>query len=137
MRGQALIFVLMLLLTVGIFLGYLSSMWEVETQVRALERNGMIALYMAQAGIERAKITARYGLVPLPYSSPAQTLNTGRYSFSIQDLGGDQRLLQAIGQKLDVSGNVLAEKQLEIRVQGMGTLPTADDVQIPWSWRQM
>lgn len=135
-RGQALLFVFFLLLVVGILTGALAVMWQAEIRTRSLEKDGLIAFYLAQAGIERAKIEARNGVI-IPGGSPAQTLGAGRYYYYIQDIGGGQRLLRSIGQGLDASGNPSAERQIEVRVSGMGTPLPGDDAQVSWSWREI
>ncbi|OGX26659.1 MAG: hypothetical protein A3J51_00450 [Omnitrophica WOR_2 bacterium RIFCSPHIGHO2_02_FULL_45_21] len=136
LSGQALLFVFFLLLVVGILTGALAVMWQAEIRTRALEKDGLIAFYLAQAGIERAKIEARNGAI-IPGGSSAQTLGAGRYYYYIEDTGGNQRLLRSIGQWLDASGNPSAERQITVRVSGMGTPLPGDDAQVSWSWREI
>lgn len=133
-RGQALIFVFFLLVIVGILAGALANMWQAEIQTRTAERDGLIAFYLAQAGIERAKIEARNGVITAPNWSSAQTLGDGRYYFYIENIGANQRLLRSIGQRLDSSGNVIAERRIEVRVQGIGAPPES---QVSWSWQEI
>lgn len=133
-KGQALIFVFFLLLIVGILAGALANMWQVEIKVRSLEKDGLIAFYLAQAGIERAKIEARLGVITAPNWSSPQSLVGGRYYYYIEDVGGNQRILRSIGQRLDNSGNVIAERRIEVRVQGIGAPPES---QVSWSWQEI
>lgn len=133
-RGQALIFVFFLLLIVGILAGALANMWQAEIKTRGLERDGLIAFYLAQGGIERAKIEARNGVVTAPNWSSEQPLSGDRYYFYIEDIGADQRLLRSIGQRLNNSGNVIAERRIEVRVQGIGASPES---QVSWSWQEI
>lgn len=134
MRGQALLFVFFLLLIVSILVIALSNMWQAEIKTRSLEKDGLIAFYLAQAGVERAKIEARNGVITAPDWSSEQSLGGGRYYFYIENIGANQRLLRSIGQGLDNSGNTIAERRIEVRVQGIGAPPES---QIPWTWREI
>ena len=55
-NGQALIFVFLLLTIVGILVFALTTMWQSAVKVTALERDGLEAFYLAQAGLERGRI---------------------------------------------------------------------------------
>ncbi len=136
-KGQALIFIFFLLLITGILTGALAVMWQAEIQSRSQGKDGCIAFYLAQSGIERAKVEARNGAITAPGWSPAQNLTDGWYSYYIQDIGGGQRLLRSIGQRV-VSGQVVSERQIEVTIQGMDTpLDPSDDSQVSWSWREI
>ncbi|MGE5308829.1 MAG: hypothetical protein ACM3OC_07085 [Deltaproteobacteria bacterium] len=54
-RGQVLLYVLILLLLSAALGGALSAMWNVEIVKRSAQRDGVLAYYLAQAGIEKAK----------------------------------------------------------------------------------
>lgn len=135
-RAQTLIFVIFLLAIFGILSGALGVIWQAELQSRSSERDSSIAYYLAQLGIERAKVEARAN-PGLTGWSGWQVLGAGRYRFFIQDVGGNQRLLQSVGQRLDVSGNTIAERQIEVTIRGIGTPPTVDDAQVAWTWRHI
>lgn len=53
--GQALLFVFFLLLSIGVVTVALAGLWRSEIQMRTLEREGLLAFYLAGAGLERAK----------------------------------------------------------------------------------
>ena len=55
-RAQTLLLVLFLLVLAGVLVAGLAGMWQAEISMRSLERDGLIAFYLAQAGIERAKV---------------------------------------------------------------------------------
>ncbi len=133
-RGQALIFVFFLLLLGGILASALYLMVQADLQASSWEGGGLSAFYVAQAGIEQAKIEARNGVITAPNWSSAQTLGDGRYYFYIENIGANQRLLRSIGQRLDNSGNVIAERRIEVRVQGIGAPPES---QVSRSWREI
>lgn len=125
-KGQALFFVLFLLAIFGALSGTLAVMWETQTRVRALDRDGSFALYLAQAGIEQAKIWARNN----PGSSTASAwiiLGGGRYNFSVIGLTRD---LSSAGQVQDGSGNIIAERQLSAQANAGYTALAA------WSLRE-
>ncbi len=86
-RGQALLFVLFLLMIIGIFSGTLTVLWHSEINTRSLERDGLFSFYMAQAGVERAKIWARYFWNPGVW--PSSPYDSGWIPFS----GGWYRLM--------------------------------------------
>jgi hypothetical protein len=116
-KGQAFLFVFFLFLLAGILASGLSNIWESSTQTYGATRNGSLAFYLAQAGLERAKKWAQYTPAgPFPYSSPTYNLGAGRYNFSVATLGGNNRRLTATGEVLSSGGNVLATKQLRLDV---------------------
>ena len=153
-NAQALIAVILLLAVLGIFVGALGTMWEAELKTRTLERDGMQALYLAQAGMERGKtwvsnnITAN-GCFPTPcvsppslpgwYYLPTSVVNQ-RYRFVITDLGADLRLIESYGEVLDSNGNLLASRALQVQIQGIGTGgggdPKDNDAITSGSWRE-
>jgi hypothetical protein len=145
-KGQALVLVFFFLLIVGILTGSLGVMWQAEIQNRSLERDGLMALNLTQAGIEGAKIWARYNpdsfMWPLsPYDSGWLTLSGGRYRFFVANLGGLERRLTAYGQRLAgaVGSTVMAERQITVDITGIENpfSNPSNDQQISWSWREI
>lgn len=125
-KGQALFFALFLLAIFGGLSGTLAVMWETQNRVRALDRDGSLALYLAQAGIEQAKLWARNN----PGVSTASAwifLGGGRYSFSVI---GPTRNLSSVGQTQDGLGNTTAERQLSAQANAGYTALAA------WSYRE-
>jgi Tfp pilus assembly protein PilX len=125
-KGQALFFVLFLLAIFGALSGTLAVMWETQNRVRALDRDGSFALYLAQAGIEQAKIWARNN-PGSPTTSVWINLGGGRYNFSVSGLTRD---LSSAGQVQDGSGNTIAERQLSAQANAGYIALSA------WSWRE-
>ena len=119
---------------VGILAGGLAVMWQADIRISSLEKDSLTAFYLAQAGIERAKIEARNGVVTAPGWSSAQALGSGRYYYYIENMGSNQRILRSIGQSLDKTGNPAAERRLETKAQNISNPPES---QIAWSWQEI
>lgn len=126
-KGQAFLFVFFLFLLAGILASGLSNIWESSTQTYGATRNGILAFYLAQAGLERAKKWAQYNPAgPFPHNSADYNLGAGRYRFSVATLGGDNRRLTATGEVLSGSGAVLATKRLQLDVNRATPAALAD-----------
>jgi len=59
-KGQALLLVFFIFIVIGIVTGSLVVMWKAEVNSRVLERDSLAAFYLAQAGLEMAKMTLWY-----------------------------------------------------------------------------
>jgi Tfp pilus assembly protein PilX len=125
-RGQILMFVLFLLFLIGFIGTGLAVVWQTDSNLRTLERDGLTAFYAAQAGIEYGELYAIDN--PLYYSSTQwfpcnddtdnscwYTLDASgaRYKFNIYRSGTD-RYVWAKGQAYN--GKVLAEKHVELNI---------------------
>ena len=144
-RGQALLFVFFLLLMVGILAGALAVVCEAEIKTRSLERDGLIAFYLAQAGIEGAKIE----LINNPswdpnlgtfYNLPLLGIEWG-CAIDVISVGGQQRDIICRGGKrkstvIPWSGTeeLEIERRIKVRVQGIGAPPAS---QVPWTWQEI
>lgn len=132
-KAQALIFAIFLLIIVGILATALLHMWESEVQIPSLQKYSLQAFYLAQAGIERAKIdilnnvNLAGGTGPNSYNSGglydldpdypafvADPINNHlyddgyvfRYEYTITDLsGGTDREIVGIGEVLEFIDN--------------------------------
>lgn len=137
-NAQALIFVFLLLTIVGILVFALSMMWQSEIGVSSFERDSLTAFYLAQAGIERAKIRARHSPGSTPYDSGWINMSGGRYRFFIQNLGGVKRRIISRGQRLDAGSNVAAEKYITVEITNIENpfVNPSDDTEVDWSWRE-
>lgn len=132
-KGQVLLLALIMFSIVSILSAVLASMWQAEIEVRNQERNSLRAFYLAQAGIERAKIWIKQNpsYSPFPYESGwFSDLPGGRYSFKVSEPVGLPMTLGSVGEILDALGNSSAKRQIEIKIQGYGSNPT----QVPGSW---
>ena len=93
-KGQAFLFVFFLLLIVGILGGALAVMWQAEIKTRGADRDDLRAFYLAQAGVERAKIALLYNVNFKGDSSDFTDLDIAGdnynfyYSFSISAVSG-------------------------------------------------
>ncbi len=126
-KGQAMFFVLFILAVFGALSGTLAVMWESEIRTRTSDRNGLAACYLAQAGIEEAKIWARNN-PGLDITSGWTALGTGGYRYVVI---GATRDFSCVGQTLDGAGNVIAERQISAQVNAAYT------AQVSWSWREL
>ncbi|OQX54092.1 MAG: hypothetical protein B5M48_01670 [Candidatus Omnitrophica bacterium 4484_213] len=140
-RSQVIfIFVFFLLLLTVILGGALAVMWTAESKARRIQRESLRAFYLAQAGIERAKIWARHNPGgPFPHNSGWIALGQGQYRFIVEDLGGLNRRLESHGQTLDVSHTSIAERQIAVEITGIENpfVNPADDDEVPWSWQEI
>lgn len=142
-KGQAFLFTFMVLLFAGILAAGLSAVWQSEVRLPPAHRDSDIAFYLAQAGIEHAKIWARYNPNSAlwganPYDNSWRNFGSGRYRFLVQDLGAANRRLSAQGQALDSAGNALAERQIIVDINGIENPNSnlSNDCQAVWSWRE-
>jgi type II secretory pathway pseudopilin PulG len=136
-RGQVLLFIILVLGVIGILAGSLAVMWQSEVRSRSLARQRMIAFYLAEAGLERAKIEVLRnvdtktcpGGTGCPASAfpgyreldPDLTDNfTHYYYFEIlAGSNAQQRILVGRGEITDANGVVLSSKSVQVEVQGI------------------
>lgn len=148
MKGQALLLVFLLLLIVGIMIGALASMWQAEIKIRSSEREGLIAFYLAQAGVERAKIElvsangmslTGAGRCPDVGSAPPCPASTDPQGYPDLDIAGDnytsyyyfqvepypvpgypnRRVITGTGRVLDGIGDVVGYREVEVVVDNI------------------
>ncbi len=110
--GQALLFAIYMLSLSVILAGALAAMWGAQTRTRSLSRDGLIAFYLAQAGIERAKIEGSSGAnlwrSDLDISGDKYTF---QYSYEISG-----NTFTATGQVLDLNNVVLGERKIQVNI---------------------
>ncbi len=138
--GQVLIFIFFFLLIIGILAGSLAFMWQSQTRTLSSEKEGLIAFYLAQAGIERAKISARYNLAnPTDWFNFSGN-NTTQYNFTVINSGELNRTLEGRGRRRDISSNVIAEKRITVNITGIENPfvnNPANDTEVNRSWREL
>jgi len=132
-KSQALLLILILLVFIGLLLSIASFLLKTHSEIWFIQEKGTIAFYLACAGLERAKIEAKNGVLTAPLWSGPYFLEGGRYYFYIESIGANRRLLRAIGQTLDNSGRVIAEREVEVRVQNVFVKPQ----EMNFSWREI
>ena len=139
-KGQALLFVFFLLLIVGILAGALAVMWPAEIKTRGLERDGLIAFYLAQAGVERAKIELAYNETWTgggPYS-----FGGGTYTVSVQNVAcppgpyNTCREITSIGRIASVERRITCTVSLDKPPLDPPDTP-GDEEMVSWSWREI
>lgn len=146
-------FALFILAVFGALSAGLAVMWESEIRTRASDRDGLIAFYLAQAGMERAKREI-LNAVGFPGNAPGWYADLDvagdNYSFNFNCSaiipGGfpNRRTITARGEVLDAAGNMLAHREIEATLDGVidGIDPgTADDDGLAslaaWGWREI
>ncbi|TAN62306.1 hypothetical protein EPN16_01895 [bacterium] len=150
--GQAMLFALFILAVFGALSAGLAAMWESEMRTRASDRDSLIALYLTQAGIERAKMLVLSGYwAPGTYTIASQNgLDVAGdnyqflYDIGITNSGGTARTLIGTGRVLDLSGNELARREIQITVNGISDILPLDGLDDnmsgspqAWSWREI
>lgn len=137
-------FALFILAVFGALSAGLAVMWESEMRTRASGRDGLIAFYLAQAGIERAKIElannegwtgggpfalggGTYSVAAVNIACPPGPYNTCRQITSIGSITS--------------GGSTLAERQIVASASldrpPLDPLNTSgDEDPLAWSWRE-
>ncbi|MBU1044478.1 MAG: hypothetical protein KJ915_08810 [Candidatus Omnitrophica bacterium] len=148
-RGQALLFAFFLLMLLGMLTAALASLWQAEIKIRDEDKSATVAFYLAQAGVERAKIEVIYNVALSGTYGWYNDLEIAgdnyifRYNFSVA-ISGQERTLVGTGEVLDLSGNVLAHKEISVVVEGIAdtVIPfdgiddvPGDNQMIQWTWQ--
>lgn len=138
-KAQAIIFVLFILAVLGTVSGGLAVMWQSELQTRSSERDGLVAFYLAQAGVERAKIELANnegwaGVGPV-------TLGAGTYTVTAAGIlcpAGPYLTCRQI-----TSTGSIASAQRQISLSVCVDSPPAnpnipgDESMLAWTWREI
>lgn len=132
-KGQILIVTFFLLIIVAILTWGLLHMWESGVKHPLLREHSLRAFYLAQAGIERAKIEVLNN-VNLNGCQPGPTCdnhwfidlddvadsNTWNYRFEVTGAASaTQRIITGVGQVLDKNGNEVARRVIEVTVDNI------------------
>lgn len=139
-KGQAIIFVLFILAVFGALSGALTIMWQAELQTRSSERDGLVAFYLAQAGIERAKIElgtneSWAGVGPV-------TLGAGTYTVTVSGIACPPGPYTTCVQ-ITSTGNVSSADRRIVTSVSLDPPPLdppntpGDEVVLDWSWREI
>ena len=129
MKAQILLFVMFVMAIAGVFGVLLADMWEKEQIVRSTDRDTLIAFYLAQAGVERAKVEILYAVDLVGDSASYSDLDDSNdnynfyYSFNVA-ISGTQRTLIGRGdvyeRRLDSSdGTHLAHRRIYVEIDGI------------------
>lgn len=138
-KAQAIIFVLFILAVFGALTGALAIMWQGELQTRSSERDGLVAFYLAQAGVERAKIElanneAWAGVGPV-------TLGAGTYTVTAAGIacpGGPYNTcvqITSTGNVSSASRRIVVGVSLDPPPLDPPDTP-GDETMLPWTWQE-
>ena len=133
-------------------------MWESGAQISSSQELSSQALYLAQAGIERAKIEVLYAYWPtgIEYTTaindqadldiPGDNYQF-RYDMEITTpASGNTRIIRATGRILDLANNEIARREIEITIDdiedvippgGDGTDDDNSGTVVPWTWQEI
>lgn len=139
-KGQAIIFVLFLLAVFGALSGALAVMWQAELQTRSSERDGLVAFYLAQAGIERAKTELANneswaGVGPV-------SLGAGTYTVTAAGIACPPGPYNTCMQITSIGNVSSADRRIVVSVS-LDTPPLdppntlGDEAVLDWSWREI
>lgn len=135
-KGQILITVFLLLLIVSVLAGALSIMWISEVKTSKAQNDALVSFYLANAGIEEGKLLVQNDVTSEDLDgSDWITTAQGRYKFYIdneltttelKNMGVTYAIeyeaapkVAAIGQALDASGNIIAERRMQVHIDDL------------------
>ena len=158
-KGQTMILIVFLLALLTILTTGLHELWQANMTTYNAARYGIQAFYLAQAGIERAKLaalntTANFSeppcadntnqscgycnyimhdtITPVPMCAQTNALPVKYlYNFTVTNIGGTQRLLFGRGLVLDSANITLAARQINLTID-LVTNTTANVVADSW-----
>lgn len=126
--AQALAVTFFLVVIMGALAFVIADMWADRLMLDASDRNALVALYAAQAGLERGKITALSGETPgggaqyVPCNTEASSacwykdVPNAWYRFRVNGNSGDNRDIFATGRAIGPNNVTLAERKLTVTV---------------------
>lgn len=147
-KGQAFLTVFFLLLITSIFALALAQMWSSEAKIYGQARFGLTAFYAAQAGVEEAKIELAYDEAGSIYPRGPIAFGGGEYSVTVAVAACPPgpaitcRQINSVGRVRDVGGQLVAERQITVRVvlDNAGGVPPnqpGEEALRAWSWREI
>lgn len=124
-RGQVLLFVILFTAVAGVLASVLAVQWQSMSATDVLVRDTDSALYLAEAGLERAKAELLLD-VNLVMSSPTYTdIDPGpgngltyEYQFDISTSGTTKHVV-SYGTVRDAAGNLRAQRCLSADLSGL------------------
>jgi hypothetical protein len=130
-RAQVLLLVLFLLILSGMLVAGLGAMWRSEISMSSSGKDGLLAFYLAQSGIERAKAELRNNWDwPLGTSSFSASLGEGDYDLTISRPSADRRVIVSTGMVRE------AMREVSVSIDRSTTMPYTY-TQTGWSWREI
>jgi hypothetical protein len=150
-KTQVLVISLFLLFILGALSAGVAHTIQVESQIQQSWRMGMTAFYLAQAGVERAKIEL---LNNVNYATSTDFVDLDvagdNYNFYYDctiDAIGNTRKVTGIGEVTDLTlpranAKVLAHREIEVTLEGVSCmLPAVKDFddtinKVDFSWKE-
>jgi hypothetical protein len=143
-KGQTMILVVFLLALLTILTTGLHELWQMNMPTYKAARYGLQAFYLAQAGIERAKLAALGTVTTFtePLCGDTTTQSCGYcyyimqdngtgflpcsqthalpmkylYNFTVTNIGGNQRTVTGRGRVLDLANTTIAQRQISLTI---------------------
>ncbi|MFH0790309.1 MAG: hypothetical protein V2A64_01610 [Candidatus Omnitrophota bacterium] len=139
-KAQAMIFVLFILAVFGAIAGALTVMWQTEIQTRSAEKDSLSAIYLAQAGIERAKLELAYneawpGAGPFAFAG-------GTYNISVLAIACPPGPYNTCREITSTGLINAADRRIVVDVSLDSPPPdppdtAGDEAVLPWTWREI
>lgn len=128
-KAQVLLLVLFLLILSGTLVAGLGAMWRSEISMSSSEKDGLLAFYLAQSGIERAKAELRNNWDwPGPATFSA-SLGEGDYDVMVSSPSADRRVIVSTGMVRE------AMREMSVSIDRSTTMPYTY-TQVGWTWRE-
>ena len=143
-RAQTLLLVMFLLILAGALVAGLTRMWLAEIKMRSLGRDGLLAFYLAEAGIERSKAELKQNWAwpgmdsnenNVADDSEKALLGEGVYWVDVyRDTADPNKVtLEAHGGARDAHRVI----RVELERIASGNPPTYGYRQVLWSWQEI
>lgn len=127
-KAQVLLLTMLLLALASIMIIGLSGMWKSEVGIISYNKNGLTSFYLAQAGLERAKIALKYNWSLATLSG---NIGSGSYQVAVTFPGPDLRIISSTGSIGD------SVKVVQAEVIRTGTTPFYTYSQVQGSWKEI
>jgi type II secretory pathway component PulK len=111
--GQTLILILILVLVSTALGSAVSRMQTSDMEKRIAENDGILAFYLAQAALERAKaeLANNWAWTGIPLASPIQLDSRRSYYALVNEIGGGDKEVVGVG----IAGN--SQKQISLQLR--------------------
>jgi len=142
-KGQVVIYLMFFFVVLLAIMGrQLSMRWTADIDALEAQKAELIAFYLAQAGIEQAKVELRDNSAYWPFSGSYPPINgnvpTGTFSEDIYYVSPTQRRIVSTGTPYSAfTGISGVSKRIEVIIDGVGTAPTGDDTVVSLSWKEL
>jgi Tfp pilus assembly protein PilX len=131
-KAQALIVVLLLMFIAGLLGLGLSKMWGTDSATRSVDEDGLVAFYLAEAGLERAKAAINTSWAWTDTSM--RNLGAGQYNITITNVGGNKEVISSGW--VPSAAAPRAVRRVRVRLNLTAVPPPPVNV-VPNSWREL